>query len=213
MTCPDSPDACPSAEIVTRIVGGAAGGRRLRTPPGDRTRPTSDRVREALFSTVGSMVGPWDGLHVLDLYAGTGALGLEALSRGAGRAVFVESHRRTAALVQANARDLGLEGAEVAARTVQVHLARDRAGDEQPFDVVFADPPYDVPVAELRDVLTALVRGAWLLEGALLAVERSRRSGDLDWPTGLEPISRRPYGDTVLWYGRRCDTPGQPAQD
>jgi 16S rRNA (guanine966-N2)-methyltransferase len=198
---------------VTRIVGGAAGGRRLRTPPGDRTRPTSDRVREALFSTVGSMVGPWDGLHVLDLYAGTGALGLEALSRGAGRAVFVESHRRTAALVQANARDLGLEGAEVVARTVQVHLARERAGDEQPFDVVFADPPYDVPVAELRSVLTALVQGAWLREGALLAVERSRRSGDLDWPEGLEPISRRPYGDTVLWYGRRCDPPGQPAPD
>jgi 16S rRNA (guanine966-N2)-methyltransferase len=127
--------------------------------------------------------------------------------------VFVESHRRTAALVQANARDLGLEGAEVAARTVQVHLARERAGHERPFDVVFADPPYDVPVAELRDVLTALVRGAWLREGALLAVERSRRSGDLDWPAGVDPISRRPYGDTVLWYGRRCDRPGQPAQD
>jgi 16S rRNA (guanine966-N2)-methyltransferase len=198
---------------VTRIVGGIAGGRRLRTPPGDRTRPTSDRVREALFSTAESMLGGWEGLHVLDLYAGTGALGLEALSRGVRRAVFVESHRRTAMLVQANARDLGLDGAEVAARTVQGHLARRRAGQEPPFDVVFADPPYDVPTDELRDVLTWLVQGDWLSEDALVVVERSRRSGDLEWPAGLEPISRRSYGETVLWYGRSCDPPGGPAQD
>jgi 16S rRNA (guanine966-N2)-methyltransferase len=197
---------------VTRIVGGTAGGRRLRTPPGERTRPTSDRVREALFSSAESMLGRWDGLHVLDLYAGTGALGLEALSRGARRAVFVESHRRTAALVQANARDLGLDGAVVAARPVQAHLARRRAGAEQTFDVVFADPPYDVPSAELHDMLISLVRGDWLSEGALLVVERSRRSDDLEWPAGLDAISRRPYGETVLWYGRRCDATGRPAQ-
>lgn len=196
---------------MTRIVGGAAGGRRLRTPPGDRTRPTSDRVREALFSTAESMLGSWEGLHVLDLYAGTGALGLEALSRGARRAVFVESHRRTATLVQANARDLGLDGAVVTARTAQAHLAGRRAGDEQPFDVAFADPPYDVPTAELRDVLASLVLGDWLHEGALLVVERSRRSGDLDWPAGVEPIRHRVYGETALWYGRRCDPPDQPA--
>jgi 16S rRNA G966 N2-methylase RsmD len=93
-----------------------------------------------------------------------------------------------------------------------VHVGRRRPRDEQPFDVVFADPPYDVPTAELRRVLTSLLEGAWLQEGALLAVERSCRSDDVDWPDGLEPVSRRPYGETVLWYGRRRDTPGQPAK-
>ena len=192
---------------MTRIVSGVAGGRRLRTPAGDRTRPTSDRVREALFSSVESVLGSWEGLHVLDLYAGSGALGLEALSRGAERAVLVESHRPTAQLVRANARDLGLSGAVVAARTVQAHLTGSRTDGDQRFDVVFADPPYSAPIEELENVLRSLVQGDWLSAAGLVAVERSRRSEDLTWPDGLEPIRHRAYGETVLWYGRRCQTP------
>jgi 16S rRNA (guanine966-N2)-methyltransferase len=194
---------------VTRIVAGSAGGRRLRTPPGDRTRPTSDRVREALFSALEAMLGPWDGLHVLDLYAGSGALGLEALSRGAASAVLVESHRRTAQLAEANARELGLAGATVAARTAQLHLERSRADDEPEFDLVLADPPYTVPGEEVEALLCALRDGAWLRPEALVVVERSRRSADLRWPAGFAGIRARAYGETVLWYGRPCDTPSE----
>jgi 16S rRNA (guanine966-N2)-methyltransferase len=194
---------------VTRIVAGTAGGRRLRTPDGDRTRPTSDRVREALFSTVESMLGTWDGLHVLDLYAGSGGLGLECLSRGAERVVFVESHRRTAALIQTNAHDLGLAGAQVFAETAEVFLRRDSRRAEQRFGLVFADPPYAVPVAEIHSVLTSLVEGRWLNDGAVLVVERGRRTEDLAWPPGVEPVRRRTYGETALWYGRQCDTPSR----
>jgi len=200
-------------DSVTRIVAGSAGGRRLRTPDGDRTRPTSDRVREAMFSTVESLLGTWEGVHVLDLYAGSGALGLEALSRGAARALMVESHRRTAGLISGNARDLGLTGAEVSARTVQLQVERRRADDETPFDLVFADPPYATPSAELEAVLAALVAGSWLGESAVVVLERARRSDAIAWPDGLEPIRRRPYGETVLWYGRRCDARSQQGPD
>jgi len=198
---------------VTRIIGGSAGGRRLRTPDGDRTRPTSDRVREAVFSSVESMLGTWDGVHVLDLYAGSGALGLEALSRGAARAVLVESHRPTAGLITANARDLGLAGAQVMARTVQLHLERRRTAEEQPFDLVFADPPYATPAAELEAVLAALVAGSWLGEAAVVVLERARRGDHIGWRNVLDLICRRPCGETVLWYGRQCDTPSQHGDD
>src|SRR5689334_7957728 len=103
---------------MTRIIGGTAGGRRLRTPTGDATRPTSDRVREALFSTLESQLGSLTGLRVLDLYAGSGAVGLEAMSRGAGVVTAVESDRRTAGLAQDNARTLGFHRVEVLAQPV-----------------------------------------------------------------------------------------------
>ena len=193
---------------MTRIVAGIAGGRRLRTPDGDRTRPTSERVREALFSTIESLIGSWEGLHVLDLYAGSGALGLEALSRGARSAVFVESHRRTAGLVEVNARELGLGETHVAARTAQQYVERQRL-DEPPFDVVFADPPYGAHSSELTSVCTALVAGAWLADAAVLVLERARRSGEFVWPDGLQAVRHRAYGDTVLWYGQRSDTNSQ----
>lgn len=187
---------------MTRIVAGAAGGRRLRTPPGDRTRPTADRVREAMFSALESMLGPLDGLRVLDLYAGSGALGLEALSRGASAATFVESDRRTAALVATNARELGLEGAHVLTRTALAHLERD--GTDR-YDLVVADPPYVLGSEDLAAVLRALDERDWLADDAVVVVERSRRGGDLSWPEGIAAVRRRDYGETVLWYGRRGD--------
>jgi 16S rRNA (guanine966-N2)-methyltransferase len=183
---------------VTRIVGGSAGGRRLRTPPGDATRPTSDRVREALFSSVQSEVGSLVGLGFLDLFAGTGAVGLEARSRGASAVTLVERDRRTAALARKNAAALGMDDVEVKADQVARLLSR---GPSRQYDVVFADPPYPMPADEVEQCLALLVAHGWLGPGALVVVERAARGPDLTWPPGLEGVRRRAYGETVLWYG------------
>src|SRR4051812_37903491 len=145
---------------MTRIIGGSAGGRRLRTPPGDATRPTSDRVREALFSALESQLGSFAGLRVLDLYAGSGAIGLEAASRGAAAVTAVESDRRTAGLVSANAREVGLAVEVIAQPVARVLAAPPRAA----YDVVFSDPPYPLSEEELAADLAALVGNGWLSE-------------------------------------------------
>lgn len=184
---------------MTRLIGGSAGGRRLRTPPGDATRPTTDRVREALFSSLEASLGGLDGLRVLDLYAGSGALGLEALSRGAASVTAVEHDRRTARLAEANARDVGLGPVEVVAQPVARALAaRPRAA----YDLVLADPPYDVGEPDVGRVLALLVEHGWLADDATVVLERSARSPEPTWPAGLEPVRRRAYGETALWYVR-----------
>jgi len=190
---------------VTRVIGGTAGGRLLATPRGDRTRPTSDRVREALFSAVESWCGSLTGLAVLDLYAGSGALGLEALSRGAASAVLVERNRRTAALASANARDLGLTAARVVASAVQTALAPGPPTDDHRVDLVLSDPPYPLEEDALATDLRLLV--PWLSPGALVVVERARRSPEPRWPTGLRGDRSRRYGETVLWYGLAASGP------
>ena len=185
---------------MTRIIAGTAKGRRLRTPPGDRTRPTSDRVREALFSAVESWAGSLQGLRVLDLYAGSGAVGLEAWSRGAEAVTFVESHAPTAAIIRGNARDLRLADPDVHAATVRQVLAREPAPDPQHrFDLVFSDPPYDLGDDDLAADLDALQ--AWVAPDALVVVERSRRTGEPRWPSSFEPGRSKRYGETTLWYG------------
>jgi 16S rRNA (guanine966-N2)-methyltransferase len=183
---------------MTRIIGGTAGGRRLQTPRGDRTRPTSDRVREAFFSAVESRMGLWSGLRVLDLYAGTGAIGLEALSRGAAAATSVEHDQRTAGLIRRNAESLGLP-LEVVARTVRGHLA-----DAEPsaYDVVFSDPPYSLTTTEVVRDLRVLAARGWLAEDSLVVVERSSRSEAIAWPDGFEPDRVRAYGETSLAFAR-----------
>lgn len=187
---------------MTRIIGGVAGGRRLQTPSGDQTRPTSDRVREALFSSLESWAGSFAGLRVLDLYAGSGALGLEAWSRGAAAVTLVESDRRTAALVAANARALGCRVADVVATSVAAALSRPPAA---PVDLVLADPPYPLGEEAVAADLTALVEHGWLAPGALVVVERSRRSPEPAWPAGLKAGRQRRYGETTLWYGHAAD--------
>lgn len=183
---------------MTRIIGGTAGGRRLRTPPGDRTRPTSDRVREALFSALESQRGNLIGARFLDLYAGSGALALEAASRGADPVVAVESDRRTARLIAANVVDLGLP-CRVVAQPVERWLATPAP---DPFDLVVADPPYALDNDDLVAVLGLLVTGGWVVDGATVVVERSTRTPEPVWPVGLEPVRSRDYGETVLWYLR-----------
>jgi len=186
---------------VTRIIGGVAGGRRLATPKGDQTRPTSDRVREALFSALESWAGSLHGLRFLDLYAGSGAVGLEAWSRGAADVTLVESDRRTAALISGNARELGFRAADVVAAPVASALtARPRA----PYDVVFSDPPYPLDEEALARDLALLAGNGWLARGALVVVERARRSPEPTWPQGLSPLREKKYGETRLWYAEEA---------
>jgi 16S rRNA (guanine966-N2)-methyltransferase len=184
---------------VTRIIGGSAGGRRLQTPSGDATRPTADRVREALFSALEAEFGTLRGLRLLDLYAGSGAVALEAASRGADAVTAVESDRRTARIVAANAADLGFD-VDLRAQPVAAVLAMAPAS---PYHVVFLDPPYPLPSEEVAHVLSLLVAHDWVEPGGAVAVERSARSVEPAWPVGLVLRRKKKYGETVIWYLRR----------
>lgn len=185
---------------MTRVIGGSAGGRRLAVPPGEGTRPTSDRAREGLFSTLVSLRRSLYGARVLDLFAGSGAVGLEALSRGAAHALLVESDAGAAKAVRANIADLKLPGAEL-----RIARAERVAAEEAPaeaYDIVFLDPPYQLPDADVAALLTGLAEGRWLAAEALVAVERATRGGAFAWPAGFEEIRSRRYGEATLWYGR-----------
>jgi len=188
---------------MTRIVSGLAGGRTLRVP-GKGTRPTSERVREALFSRL-EHLGVVAGAHVLDLYAGSGALGLEAASRGADAVTFVESSRTAADVCRANAAVTGL---------LRLHVVVERAErfvDRAPasaWDLVLIDPPYDLAEDDLARVLRALagdptdaeVPGARLAVDAMVVVERSVRSPEPEWPAAMRRTDQRRYGETVIWF-------------
>jgi 16S rRNA (guanine(966)-N(2))-methyltransferase RsmD len=185
---------------VSRIVAGVLGGRRLATPPGRGTRPTSDRVREALFSALDTMTD-LEGARFADLYAGSGAVGLEAYSRGAAHVLLVESDARAARTARGNVAALAAAPAVrlVAGRVGQV-LA---TPPDAPYEVVFADPPYAVPDDEIGAMLTALVAHGWLAAEAVVVVERSSRAAPLAWVPGITGEHGRRYGETTLWYGRR----------
>jgi 16S rRNA (guanine966-N2)-methyltransferase len=185
---------CGGGEL-TRIIAGAARGRRLVVPPRG-TRPTTDRVRESLFNILTARLD-LTGLSVLDLYAGSGALGLEALSRGAASALFVESDQRTAAVLARNIEAVGLAGATLRRRTVTAVVS---AEAEQPVDLVLADPPYDVDTAEIETVLGALAAHGWATGGTVAALERAATSPLLSWPAGWLPWQHRVYGDTRLEF-------------
>jgi 16S rRNA (guanine966-N2)-methyltransferase len=179
-------------------VGGLAKGRRLAAPARG-TRPTSDRAREALFNSLAGLTH-LDGARLLDLYAGTGAVGLEALSRGAAEAVFVESGRTALAVLRRNIETVGLPGAQVVDRPVAGYLAGPATGA---FEVVFADPPYAIDDDALAGVLAALAEQAWLAADAVVVVERSARADGPRWPIKITELRSRRYGDGVRWYGRR----------
>jgi 16S rRNA (guanine966-N2)-methyltransferase len=182
---------------VTRIIGGQAGGRRIQTPRGAATRPTSDRVREALFSAIESWCGSLHGLRFLDLYAGSGAVGLEGWSRGAGVVTLVEHDRRTASLIADNARAIGFARPHVIVGSVSATL---RKPPSAPYDVAFLDPPYPLAEDGLADDLRGLVEQGWLVPGALVVVERSSRSPEPTWPEGFVDTRTKRYGETTLWY-------------
>jgi 16S rRNA (guanine966-N2)-methyltransferase len=184
---------------MTRVIAGEAGGRRLAVPPGTTTRPTSDRAREGLFASLLSELGTFGGRRVLDLYAGSGAIGLEALSRGAERVLLVESDARAAAVIKANIAVVALPGATVATDRVERLLTHppDNAGR---YELVIADPPYALSDESVTRVLT-LLPGGWLTDRALVVIERATRSGPVEWPPGYLPSKSRRYGEATFWYG------------
>ncbi|MFE3851328.1 16S rRNA (guanine(966)-N(2))-methyltransferase RsmD [Streptomyces griseorubiginosus] len=186
---------------MTRVIAGRAGGRRLAVPPGNGTRPTSDRAREGLLSTWQSLLGgPLSGERVLDLYAGSGAVGLEALSRGASHTLLVEADARAARTIRENVKSLGLPGAEV--RAGKAEQIVQQSAPAQPYDIVFLDPPYRVTDHDLREILLTLRAEHWLAPEALVTVERSTRGGEFVWPPGFEAVKARRYGEGTFWYGR-----------
>jgi 16S rRNA (guanine966-N2)-methyltransferase len=186
---------------VTRIIAGEAGGRRLAVPDGRSTRPTSDRTREGLFSSLVAMLGSLDGLTVLDLYAGSGAVGLEALSRGAADVLLIESDARAAQVIKRNIEVVGLPGARVVRDRVDRALRRG-PGEASRRQLVFADPPYSLGDSELAEMLAELAGQGWLAADAVVVIERDARSAALQWPPGYAEDRSRRYGESVLWYGR-----------
>jgi 16S rRNA (guanine966-N2)-methyltransferase len=194
---------------MSRVIAGSAGGRRITTASGRNTRPTTDRVREAVFSAVAAWAGTADrspeaalaGLAFCDLYAGSGAVGLEAASRGAGPVLLVEQDRGTAQLIRRNAADLGLS---VGVRLGDVRALLGRPA-ETGFDVVFADPPYDVPTPVLETQLADLAAYDWLNRPALIMVERSRRTPAPAWPAFVTRTWSRAYGETTVYFGEVDD--------
>ena len=156
-------------------------------------------MRESLFNIVTAR-RDLTGLSVLDLYAGSGALGLEALSRGAASAVFVESDHRAASVLARNIATLGLTGATLRRGLVAAVLA---TGAAAPVDLVLADPPYEVETAEVHAVLAALTTHGWAHEGTLAVVERAAAGAPLSWPSGWQPWQQRLYGDTRLELAER----------
>lgn len=177
---------------MTRVVAGLARGRRLAVPAG--ARPTGDRAREALFSSLASLMD-LPGARVLDLYAGSGALGLEALSRGAAEVTLVEQDRAAVAILQANVAAVGLPGARVVPGDARRALA---AVADGAVDLLLLDPPYADPLPPWPDLLRVLAS-----DGVVVA-ERSARDAPLAWPAGVTGRPGRRYGEAMLWIGCRA---------
>jgi 16S rRNA (guanine966-N2)-methyltransferase len=184
---------------MSRIIAGVAGGIGLASVPGDKTRPTTDRVKEALFSRLDSY-GVLAGARVLDLFAGSGALGVESASRGAAEVDLVEQSEKAAGVCRKNAelvnKALGRTVVRVSRTGVQTFL--DRLHSHDRWDLVLMDPPYPLPEGELAEVLGTVAPR--LAEGAVVVVERSSRSPEPRWPDGLERFAEKKYGETRLWY-------------
>lgn len=191
---------------MTRIVGGLARGRRLAVPAGD-VRPTSSRTREAVFSSLAHRLHSWTDVVVLDLFAGSGAMGLEAASRGAAAVVLVERDRRVLKVLRRNVADLNLPGITVVAADSYALGHRCDHRDVAAADVVILDPPYRDSNAALCELLGDLQRGHWLASEAIAVVERSARGAAFEWPTGWEVLADRRYADTTVYFARLVASP------
>ena len=183
---------------MTRIVSGTAGGLRIKSVPGSATRPTTDRVKESLFARLDAW-GMCQDARVLDLFAGSGALGLEAASRGAREVTLVEKAPGAASVCRANAHVLASARPDAVITTVQSPVAAflARQGGHR-WDLVLVDPPYPLPNEDLTVLLARLV--GHLGPGAVIAVERSGRTEEPAWPAGLQRFGQSTHGETVLWY-------------
>ena len=198
---------------MTRIISGSARGRTVKVPA-KGTRPTSDRVRESMFSALQSrlMVDglEWDDICVLDLYSGSGALGLEALSRGAREVWLVEANRAAAAVITANIETLGITGAHLLCADATM-VARSRPASASRAHLVLVDPPYEVSSAVMRTLVADLVAADWLTAYATVVIERPSSDLESPFPAQWESQSRR-IGDTVLWYGQGVGEDGSASE-
>ncbi len=194
---------------MTRIIAGSERGRRL-TVPAHGTRPTSDRVREALFSTLTSIfLGQglaWEQVSVLDLYAGSGALGLEAASRGAQPVVLVEKTHASAEVIRSNIDAVGLPAVALVQTTVEALAQRPAI---RAHSLVFADPPYDFAADRIGKNLDALLLAGWISAAAVVVVERAAHDHESPFASSWNEFDQRRYGDTTLWYGRPTSTTGE----
>ncbi|MBV7411882.1 16S rRNA (guanine(966)-N(2))-methyltransferase RsmD [Dermabacteraceae bacterium TAE3-ERU27] len=181
---------------MPRVIAGELKSRVIPAPKTSATRPTSDRVREAVFSRLAGW-GVLEDARVLDLYAGSGALGIEALSRGARHATFVESHPATARLIGKTLRDLGVaHKSKVLTAKAQSATAR----LEGEYDLLLLDPPYPVVSGEISELLAELAKNARVAADATIVVERSRRSDPIVWPAPYSEIDVSHYGETSIYY-------------
>lgn len=194
---------------MTSIIGGSLKGRKLKVPD-SVTRPTSSRVREAMFSSVEHATGGLADLRVLDLFAGSGALGIESISRGAAEVVLVEKDKRAAAVTKANVSELNLNNVKVVCDDVLRETSTESHYGK--FDVVFADPPYAFSDAHVTDMLNGLAENGWLVDDALVVIERSSRD-EMTWPARFTDISHKTYGDTAIWYGHYIDPASEESVD
>lgn len=182
-----------------RIIGGVAKGKNLFSPT-EKTRPTSDRAREGLFSTLESEFGSMNDLNFLDLFSGSGAVGVEALSRGAAKVVSVEQHQTTASIASKNFELVkGATGQfEVIAQDVRKFLSNP---SEFKFDIIFIDPPYEFSNSEVEKFLKKIIANKYLNESGIIAVERESRSKEFIWPAPLQASKVRAYGQGSIYYG------------
>jgi 16S rRNA (guanine966-N2)-methyltransferase len=183
---------------MTRIIGGDLRGRKLKVPE-LQTRPTSSRVREAIFSSVEHAVSGLSDLRVLDLFAGSGAFGIESISRGAAEAVLIEKDLLAADTLHSNIESLGIKTARVLIADVFLRISEPSSAGK--FDVVFIDPPYDTPDEQVNALLAQLPKNGWLADYGLLVVERGSKSKVI-WPESIEQLREKFYGDTTIWYGQ-----------
>jgi 16S rRNA (guanine966-N2)-methyltransferase len=183
-----------------RIISGSARGRKLEAPQG-ATRPTSDRAREGVFSTISSLFGELHDLRVLDLYAGTGALGLEAASRGATSVDLIENDPKAVAVCRANVEKMGFSGVHVHALAVEKWLTQEVA--PAPYDIVLMDPPYSLANDRVEHVLELLLSAGLLSERALVSVERESKGPSFTWPAGYLVERERAYGLAIVRYASK----------
>ena len=181
-------------------MAGSARGRRLEAPA-SITRPTSDRAREGLFSTLEHLLGTLNQKRVLDLYSGTGAIGLEAASRGASQVDLVESDARAAEVCRKNLACLGFETVKVHALTAERWLVS--VPPNIPYDLVVMDPPYATSNESIEATLTELRAHGWLAPGGIVAVERDAKSTEFVWPAGLTQVRQRRYGHAMVRYATK----------
>ncbi len=182
---------------MTRVIAGAHKGREIKVPK-TVTRPTSSKVREAIFSTLNHALSGFTDLRILDLFAGSGACAIESISRGASEALAVEKDSRAIQTIKSNAQNLGI----TSLRTLAMDALSAVGGEAKfgKFDLVFIDPPYSVKDEVISQLLEQLAQG-WLTDGAIVVVERAK-SSSFNYPVKLVEFSKKVYGDTSVWYGQ-----------